>query len=174
MKAVKSIFSNQQSSSSSVSKENIIDVLATEDFDQIAKLPEVSEFISSVNNSIEENICKSNNEFLSPRKSVRLSVGNTLIASPLRSKMMMRSLIYSPIREQRIRSNTTQNHPNVMFSSPPLFPGMNGAYMQGAVSRESMLVAFPSLLNSTSTTANNNGGDTEETEKLIARMIDVS
>jgi hypothetical protein len=160
------------------------------DLDALMQRPEVSEFISSVNASIDDSICRPVLDIITPMSGVgkmitRLSVGNPLAASPSYSK---RSLMYSPLREREHRhrnqppshhyhhhhqSNATAvaSSSSSMYSPASAFPGVSGAYLHGPGGHDSILAAFPAISNAI---ANPSSEATfEESEKLIARMIDV-
>jgi hypothetical protein len=193
MKAVRSMFTNKSSSSSakeeggnSGQSDNDNDDY---DLDALMQRPEVSEFISSVNASIDDSICRPVLDIITPMSGVgkmisRLSVGNPLAASPSYSK---RSLMYSPLRERDHRhrnqppphhyhhhhhqSNAAAAAASSMYSPASAFPGVSGAYLHGPGGHDSILAAFPAISNAI---ANPSSEATfEESEKLIARMIDV-
>lgn len=192
MKAVRSMFTKKSSSSSSAEEEggnsghndNDNDDY---DLDALMQRPEVSEFISSVNASIDDSICRPVLDLITPMSGVgkmisRLSVGNPLAASPSYSK---RSLMYSPLREREHRQRNQPPSPHYhhhhhqsnatvassMYSPASAFPGVSGAYLHGPGGHDSILAAFPAISNAI---ANPSSEATfEESEKLIARMIDV-
>jgi len=175
MKAVKSMFVNKSSLSEEVGG---CELEESEDLDALMQRPEVSKFITSVNASIDESICRPAIDIVTPSSGVaakisRLSVGNPLAVSPSYSK---RSLMYSPLRERehRHRNNQPPHHLNsasVIYSPACAFPGVSGAYLQGPGGHDSILAAFPAISNAI---ANPSSEATfEESEKLIARMIDV-
>jgi urease gamma subunit len=131
--------------------------------------PDVSEFVAAMNGTISE---KSVSMPKTSRK-VRLSMGAVLSPSPMKGSNKSYAL-YSPVRP--IRSNLlTQMHKGGdeldVYSPPCSFPGVNGAYMQNG-GRESILVAFPSLAAAAGSASV--AAEPEETEKLLARMMDVS
>jgi len=192
MKAVRSMFTNKSSSSEEGgnSGQNDNDNDDGYDLDALMQRPEVSEFISSVNASIDDSICRPVLDIITPMSGVgkmitRLSVGNPLAASPSYSK---RSLMYSPLREREHRhrnqppshhyhhhhqSNATAvaSSSSSMYSPASAFPGVSGAYLHGPGGHDSILAAFPAISNAI---ANPSSEATfEESEKLIARMIDV-
>ena len=190
MKAVRSMFTNKSSSSEEGgnSGQNDNDNDDGYDLDALMQRPEVSEFISSVNASIDDSICRPVLDIVTPMSGVgkmitRLSVGNPLAASPSYSK---RSLMYSPLREREHRhrnqppshhyhhhhqSNATAVASSSMYSPASAFPGVSGAYLHGPGGHDSILAAFPAVSNAI---ANPSSEATfEESEKLIARMIDV-
>jgi len=193
MKAVRSMFTNKSSSSEEGgnSGQNDNDNDDGYDLDALMQRPEVSEFISSVNASIDDSICRPVLDIITPMSGVgkmitRLSVGNPLAASPSYSK---RSLMYSPLRERehRHRNQPPSHHylhhhhqsnatavasSSSMYSPASAFPGVSGAYLNGPGGHDSILAAFPAISNAI---ANPSSEATfEESEKLIARMIDVS
>ena len=196
MKAVRSMFTNKSSSSAEKeggdSGQNDNDNDDDDcDLDAFMQRPEVSEFISSVNASIDDSISRPVLDIITPMSGVckmitRLSVGNPLAASPSYSK---RSLMYSPLREREHRhrnqppshhyhhhhhqSNATAvaSSSSSMYSPASAFPGVSGAYLHGPGGHDSILAAFPAISNAI---ANPSSEATfEESEKLIARMIDV-
>lgn len=79
--------------------------------------------------------------------------------------------LYSPVRP--IRSVLSQYCAEELdvYSPPCSFPGVNGAYM-GNGGRESILANFPSIAGAG--TGAGVHAEPEETEKLLARMFDVS
>jgi len=195
MKAVRSMFTNKSSSSAekdggNSGGQNDNDNDDDYDLDALMQRPEVSEFISSVNASIDDSICRPVLDIVTPMSGVgkmitRLSVGNPLAASPSYSK---RSLMYSPLRERehRHRNQPPSHHylhhhhqsnatavasSSSMYSPASAFPGVSGAYLHGPGGHDSILAAFPAISNAI---ANPSSEATfEESEKLIARMIDV-
>lgn len=131
--------------------------------------PDVAEFVSAVNHTISEKTASVHAHAAS--RKVRLSMGAVLSPSPMRSNRPAHAL-YSPVRP--IRPNPMSQYRNEeldVYSPPCSFPGVNGGYM-GNAGRESILANFPSLA------AGGGGGllsaQPEETEKLLARMFDVS
>lgn len=196
MKAVRSMFTNKSSSSGEKeggnSGQNDNDNDDDYDLDALMQRPEVSEFISSVNASIDDSICRPVLDIITPMSGVgkmitRLSVGNPLAASPSYSK---RSLMYSPLRdrEHRHRNQPPSHHylhhhhqsnatavassSSSMYSPASAFPGVSGAYLHGPGGHDSILAAFPAISNAIANTSSE--ATFEESEKLIARMIDVS
>jgi hypothetical protein len=186
------MFTNKSSSSEEGgnSGQNDNDIDDGYDLDALMQRPEVSEFISSVNASIDDSICRPVLDIVTPMSGVgkmitRLSVGNPLAASPSYSK---RSLMYSPLRERehRHRNQPPSHHylhhhhqsnatavasSSSMYSPASAFPGVSGAYLHGPGGHDSILAAFPAISNAI---ANPSSEATfEESEKLIARMIDV-
>ena len=183
------MFAHQSSSSSSSEGDDSSgNGPESDDLEALMLRPEVSEFISSVNASIDESICKPSMDIVTSSSSSsssagnkvsRVSVGNPLVGSPSYSK---RSLMYSPLRDRehpRHRNNHPSHHLHsngintsaTMYSPACAFPGVSGAYLQGPMGHDSILAAFPAISNAI--THPSSEATFEESEKLIARMIDV-
>jgi hypothetical protein len=98
-------------------------------------------------------------------------MGAVLSPSPMKGPAA--KALYSPVRP--IRSSALaalhggRDDGLDVYSPPCSFPGVNGAYM-GNGGRESILYAFPSLAAAVNTAAST---EPEETERLLARMMDV-
>ena len=165
MKAVTSIFGNSTSAPSTRAGTDAGSIAALEkEAAALLSRPEVSEFVAAMNGSISE---KTSITMPKTNRSVRLSVGTALSPSPMKSRAGM----YSPVRPIRSHALNGLNKEAFDVYSPPCnFPGVNGAYM-GNAGRESILVAFPSLASAASHIP---GAEPEETERLLARMMDVS
>jgi hypothetical protein len=145
--------------------------------------PDVANFVSAMNQAISEKVVGTAVS-KTPRK-VRLSHGAVLSPSPMRTGAGgggARSSLYSPVRAGRAHhvlnamgTGAGATGLDGVYSPPCSFPGVNGAYMSSNA-RESIFAAFPTLsaLHNAAGSVVGGAGEVEETERLIARMMDVS
>lgn len=141
---------------------------------ELMSRPDVSDFVAAVNGGISE---KSGVPTKTAPRKVRISTGAVLSPSPMKGAAGTARALYSPVRPIRSNLLAALHGPGGdalgdVYSPPCSFPGVNGAYMSNG-GRQSILTAFPSLAAAASE-GSLLAAEPEETERLLARMMDVS
>lgn len=139
---------------------------------ELLSRPDVCDFVAAVNSGISE---KSGVPTKTAPRKVRISTGAVLSPSPMKGAAGTARALYSPVRPIRSNLLAALRGPGDalgdVYSPPCSFPGVNGAYMSNG-SRQSILTAFPSLA-AAATEGSLLSAEPEETERLLARMMDV-